>query len=129
MIDRLVGTRGANTGGQRRRSGGVVERQVRSHGSGKTTVLRLILGREEPSGGEIEVAADLRIGYFSQFSELSGEASIESVLRKVFDPIRRIEADLADVTRALGELLVFEGNGRRDSAWRTVTDQELNTFQ
>ena len=73
------------------------------NGSGKTTVLRLILGREEPSEGEIEVAADLRIGYFSQFSELSGEASIESVLREVFEPIRRIEADLADVARALGE--------------------------
>ncbi len=73
------------------------------NGSGKTTVLRLILGREEPSGGEIEVAADLRIGYFSQFSELSGEASIESVLREVFEPIRRIEAELADVARALGE--------------------------
>jgi len=66
-------------------------------------VLRLILGREEPSGGEIGVAADLRVGYFSQFSELSGEASIESVLREVFEPIRRIEADLADVARALGE--------------------------
>ena len=66
------------------------------NGSGKTTALRLILGREEPSGGEIEVAADLRSGYFSQFSELSGEASIESVLREVFEPIRRIEADLAN---------------------------------
>ena len=61
------------------------------NGSGKTTVLRLILGREEPSEGEIEVAADLRIGYFSQFSELSGEASIESVLREVFESIRRID--------------------------------------
>ncbi len=73
------------------------------NGSGKTTVLRLILGREEPSEGEIEVAADLRIGYFSQFSELSGEASIESVLREVFESIRRIEANLADVARALAE--------------------------
>ena len=73
------------------------------NGSRKTTVLKLILGREEPSGGEMEVAANLRIGYFSQFSELSGEASIESVLRKVFEPIQRIEADLADVARALGE--------------------------
>ncbi len=73
------------------------------NGSGKTTVLRLILGREEPSQGEVEVAADLRIGYFSQFSELSGAASVESVLREVFEPIRRIEADLADVARALAE--------------------------
>ena len=78
------------------------------NGSGKTTVLRLILGREEPSGGEIEVAGDLRIGYFSQFSELSGEASIESLLREVFEPIQRIEADLADVTRALAEGAVGE---------------------
>ena len=73
------------------------------NGSGKTTVLKLILGQEEPSAGEVEVAADLRIGYFSQFSELSGEASIQSVLRGVFERIRRVEAELTAVTRALEE--------------------------
>ncbi len=93
------------------------------NGSGKTTVLRLILGREEPSGGEIEVAADLRIGYFSQFSELSGEASIGSVLREVFEPIQRIEADLADVTRALAEGAVGDRQNGLLKRYEALTDE------
>ena len=91
------------------------------NGSGKTTVLRLILGREEPSEGEIEVAADLRIGYFSQFSELSGEASIESVLQEVFEPVRRIEADLADVARALAEDAPGDAQDRLLKRYETLT--------
>ncbi len=91
------------------------------NGSGKTTVLRLILGREEPSGGEIEVAPDLRIGYFSQFSELGGEASVESVLREVFEPIRRIEAELADVARALAEGAAGDGRNRLLKRYEALT--------
>ena len=52
-----------------------------NNGVGKTTVLKIILGREEPTEGQIERDEDLRIGYFSQFSELSGDVSIEQVSR------------------------------------------------
>ena len=76
---------------------------VGRNGSGKTTVLKLILGQEEPSAGDVEVAADLGIGYFSQFSELSGEASIESVLHELFEGIQKVEAELTEVTHALEE--------------------------
>ena len=76
---------------------------VGRNGSGKTTVLKLILGHEEPSAGDVEVAADLGIGYFSQFSELSGEASIESVLHELFEGIQKVEAELTEVTHALEE--------------------------
>ena len=34
------------------------------NGSGKTTVLRLILGREAPTEGTVDLTAGLRIGYF-----------------------------------------------------------------
>ena len=43
------------------------------NGAGKTTVLRLILGREQPDEGYTELAPGLRLGYFSQFSELDGD--------------------------------------------------------
>ncbi|MCC6946079.1 MAG: ATP-binding cassette domain-containing protein, partial [Thermomicrobiales bacterium] len=42
---------------------------IGKNGTGKTTVLRLILGQEEPTAGVVELAPDIRIGHFSQFSQ------------------------------------------------------------
>lgn len=44
---------------------------IGKNGTGKTTVPRLILGQEQPTQGAIETATGIRIGYFSQFSELA----------------------------------------------------------
>ena len=67
---------------------------VGNNGTGKTTVLRLILGREHPSEARVEVDDGLRIGYFSQFSELSGAVCIEDVLRDLFAHIETTESQL-----------------------------------
>ena len=48
---------------------------IGKNGSGKTTLLKLILEQEEPTSGTIEIDPGLKIGYFSQFSELNGTVS------------------------------------------------------
>lgn len=42
---------------------------VGDNGCGKTTLLRMIVGQEEPDSGIIEIGDTVRIGYFSQNSE------------------------------------------------------------
>jgi len=37
-----------------------------ANGSGKTTAIKLIVGEESPTGGEIRVGNNIRIGYFAQ---------------------------------------------------------------
>jgi ATPase subunit of ABC transporter with duplicated ATPase domains len=59
---------------------------IGKNGVGKTTALKLILGQEEPSGGTVETEAGVRIGYFSQFSQLSGKDTVLEVLDR-----RRVE--------------------------------------
>ena len=75
---------------------------IGKNGTGKTTILRLILGREEPSQGQVELDAGLRIGYFSQFSELSGQAAIGQILEEVFADARATEKALRQVEQAMG---------------------------
>jgi ATPase subunit of ABC transporter with duplicated ATPase domains len=72
------------------------------NGSGKTTVLKLILGQEEPTEGTVDVDEGIAIGYFSQFSELADDVSIVEILEGLFGEIHGIERELAEVNAALG---------------------------
>jgi len=76
---------------------------IGKNGTGKTTVLKLILSQEEPTAGTVEVDEGVRIGYFSQFSELSGETTILEVLDELFADVHAIEEELLEVEIALEE--------------------------
>ncbi len=73
------------------------------NGCGKTTLLNLLLGREEPSEGEIEHAHKVKIGYFSQFSELDTEASIQEILEDVLGHVKAMLAELETIEQRMGE--------------------------
>ena len=63
---------------------------VGTNGCGKTTLMKLLAGREEPDSGSIKVGQTIRIGYYSQEIETSKEAGIAYMNPKmrVIDYIR-----------------------------------------
>jgi len=74
---------------------------IGKNGAGKTTVLRLILGQEEATEGVVELAQDIRIGYFSQFSQLQGDLSLQQVLTALFAGIEQVAQELRTIEEAL----------------------------
>src|SRR3954467_3869609 len=72
---------------------------IGKNGTGKTTLLNLICGRDEPTEGTVELTQGVKVGYFSQFSELDSERSVQEVLEGVFGEIRAIEAELEEITQ------------------------------
>jgi len=70
---------------------------IGKNGAGKTTLLKLILGLEEPDDGTIEIDDGVRIGYFSQFSQLDGEQSVSQVLDGLFAHIHALEEALLEI--------------------------------
>ena len=76
---------------------------IGKNGTGKTTLLRLILGEETPDEGHVDINRGLKIGYFSQFSSLDGSISIEEDLDGLFADIHAIEYELLEIEIALEE--------------------------
>lgn len=75
---------------------------VGPNGIGKTTLLRLLVGLEEPNAGVIQRARNLKVGYLPQEAGLDGDHTLWEEclaaladLRALESELSRLEADLA----------------------------------
>ena len=68
---------------------------IGKNGVGKTTALKLVLGQDDPDRGTVEIDKELKIGYFSQFSELTDDATVLEILEDLFSDIHLIEEELS----------------------------------
>lgn len=74
---------------------------IGKNGSGKSTILKLILEQVAPDSGTVTLEQGTRIGYFSQFSELDGTSTILEVLDELFAHVKLVEAELAGIDAAI----------------------------
>jgi len=76
---------------------------VGPNGIGKTTLLRVLIGLEEPSSGSVQRARNLRLGYLPQEAGLHGSHTLwEECLKAVAD-LRTLEAELARLESAMSK--------------------------
>ena len=67
---------------------------VGPNGIGKTTLLRILIGQEEPSTGRVTRARSLRIGYLPQEADFELQGSLWDVCLEPFADIIRMQAEL-----------------------------------
>jgi ATP-binding cassette, subfamily F, member 3 len=83
---------------------------VGPNGIGKTTLLRILIGQEEPSSGTVTRTRSLRIGYLPQEADFELKGSLWDVCLEPF----------AELIRVQGELEILEGEmsdpAKRDQA-------------
>jgi ATP-binding cassette subfamily F protein 3 len=79
---------------------------VGPNGIGKTTLLRIIIGEEEASGGTITRAKNLRVGYLSQEADFELEGVLWDVCLEPFadlirmqDELEKLEAEMSDESK------------------------------
>jgi ATP-binding cassette subfamily F protein 3 len=76
---------------------------VGPNGIGKTTLLRVLVGLEEPSGGNVQRARRLSIGYLPQEAVFTTERTLWDECLTAFEELRLQEAKLAHLEAAMGD--------------------------
>ncbi len=73
------------------------------NGTGKTTLLRILAGVEQPSAGEIARRRGLTVGYLPQDPPPAGGMTLLAAMLQVFAPLLRQEAALARLAHELAD--------------------------
>ncbi len=76
---------------------------VGPNGVGKTTLLRILLGLEEPSGGKVVRARSIRIGYLPQEASLDSNNTLWDECLTVFASLIERQKELAALERQMSE--------------------------
>jgi len=73
------------------------------NGCGKSTLMKIIAGQETADAGSVSIQKGLRIGYLAQQGELTGEETVQETLERVFEPQRRMEAEMRALEAEMAE--------------------------
>ena len=76
---------------------------VGSNGEGKTTLLRILIGLEEPTTGTVSRMKNVRTGYLPQNAELSGKETPWELCCAVFQELQEMEARLRHLETLLAD--------------------------
>ncbi len=74
-----------------------------ANGTGKTTIMRMLVGLDEPTTGTIDRAKSVRLGYLPQHVPQMLGTSLRQAMLDVFASVRSLETQLADLAHQMAE--------------------------
>ncbi len=83
---------------------------VGKNGAGKSTVMKLICGEQNPTSGSIDKPAHINIGYLPQIMEHNRGRSVLEETMTVFDTFKDMEKEIEDITVQLSERTDYESS-------------------
>ena len=92
------------------------------NGCGKTTLFRILTGEESAETGDVSVAKGISVGYLQQHTLQGPSQTVWEAVESVFEPLRKLERELADVNRRLadsGDAELIEQQHRLQEEWES----------
>ena len=86
---------------------------VGKNGAGKSTMLKIIAGLQEPTSGAVSKPKGLTIGYLPQQMNLTDGNTVKQEAGKAFDHIKEIDAELAQVNQEVADSTDYDSDRYR----------------
>lgn len=87
---------------------------VGRNGAGKSTILKLIMGLQVPTSGQIVRPSDLRIGYLPQVMDHPRGRTVMAETMRAFEEFHRLNDRLDAVSRQIAERTDYESESYRN---------------
>ena len=94
---------------------------VGKNGAGKSTMLKIIAGLQQPTSGSVTVPKDTTIGYLPQHMTINDTSSVVDEVRTAFSHIKEMHQRLDEMTAELAERTDYESE-----AYQTLIERMTN---
>ncbi len=83
---------------------------VGKNGAGKSTMLKILAGLQQPTEGVVSVPRDCTIGYLPQVMKLADSRTVMQEAEQAFAHIHELQADIERINRELAERTDYESD-------------------
>ena len=97
---------------------------VGKNGVGKSTLMKIIAGQQQPTEGTVNVSSDESIGYLPQVMKLQDDTTVRNEARKAFSNIEALKAKVERLNSELQEREDYESESYLQLVERFTTAQE-----
>ena len=97
---------------------------VGKNGAGKSTMLKILCGLQNPTSGTVSIPNDTTVGYLPQVMKLSDDTTVKEETRKAFSDTTKIEARLKQMEQDMADRTDYESESYADLVERFTTEYE-----
>ena len=97
---------------------------VGKNGAGKSTMLKILCGMEQPTDGKVNVSNDTTIGYLPQVMKLQDDTTVKDEAQKAFADIKKVEERIRRMEQQLSERTDYESDEYMSLVEKFTTEHE-----
>ena len=83
---------------------------VGKNGAGKSTMLKILCGKQQPTSGNVAVPNDQTVGYLPQVMILQDDTTVREEARKAFAKVTQMKAKIDEMNRQLANRTDYESD-------------------
>jgi ATP-binding cassette subfamily F protein 3 len=101
---------------------------VGKNGAGKTTMLKIITGEQQPTSGTVARQADITIGYLPQQMVLKDEFTVKQEAARAFEHLQQMDAAIEHMNQELAQRTDYDSEDYQELIERVAQKTELRAL-